>query len=311
MSGWVFEAIGTRWEIVTDSPLPLDRRDAVTGVVAAFDAEWSRFRADSLVTRLSTRPGAVPAPADAVDMLEAYRELSEATAGAVNPLVGASLEALGYDAAMTLRARTSQAAPPDWTRMLRWSASELSLSVPAIIDVGALGKGRLVDLVVAVLDGVPGRLIVDAGGDLRVRGGRARAALEHPYDPASAIGVTEVTDRALCASAIGRRAWGDGLHHVLDARTGLPVGTWAATWALAGDAMHADAAATALFFEGGAELAARWGADWVRMTTDGRVQCSPGFDGELFLAAAPDDRVAGSPRPAAPSERGEREDAEE
>lgn len=263
MSGWVFEAVGTRWEILTASPLPQDARDAVVGVVAAFDAEWSRFRADSLVTRLSQHPGAVPAPADAADMLDAFRELSEATAGAVNP----------------------QAAPADWTRMLRWNASELSLSAPAIIDVGALGKGRLVDLVLAVLEGMPGRVIVDAGGDLRVRGGSARVALEHPYDASSAIGVAVVADGALCASAIGRRAWGDGLHHVLDARNGLPVRTWAATWALAPDAMHADAPATALFFEGGEELAARWDAEWVRMTTDGRVQRSPGFGGELFLAA--------------------------
>jgi thiamine biosynthesis lipoprotein len=46
--------------------------------------------------------------------------------------------------------------------------------------------------------------------------------------------------------------------------------------------MHADAVATALFFDGGAELAARWDADWVRMSTDGRAEWSHRFDGELF-----------------------------
>ncbi|MET0302660.1 MAG: FAD:protein FMN transferase, partial [Microbacteriaceae bacterium] len=77
---------------------------------------------------------------------------------------------------------------------------------------------------------------------------------------------------------------GDGLHHVLDARTGEPVRTIAATWAVAATAMRADAVATALFFDGGTRLAADWGVEWVRMTTDGRVEWSPGCRAELFTA---------------------------
>ena len=42
--------------------------------------------------------------------------------------------------------------------------------------------------------------------------------------------------------------------------------------------------ATALFFEGGAELAYRWGVEWVRMTTVGRVEWSPGFGTERCKA---------------------------
>jgi thiamine biosynthesis lipoprotein len=60
------------------------------------------------------------------------------------------------------------------------------------------------------------------------------------------------------------------------------VRAYAATWAIAPDAMHADALATALFFDGGPELAASWGAHWVRMRTDGRVEWSPGSEAELF-----------------------------
>lgn len=282
MTLWRFDAIGTPWEIETDAPLSEKMQGDVAAIVADFDAAWSRFRDDSVVSRLRARPGTVAAPPDAPAMLEAYRELTEATVGAVSPLIGAGLEVLGYDAALTLHAGAPQAAPPEWERMLRWTASELTLDAPALIDVGALGKGRLVDLVIDALTGVPGRVIVDAGGDLRVRGGSVRVGLEHPYDTTSAIGVVEVAGRALCASAINRRAWGDGLHHVLDARTGVPVRTWAATWALADDAMHADAVATALFFDGGAALAENWGVDWVRMSTDGRAEWSSGFAGELF-----------------------------
>ncbi|MGH3691342.1 MAG: FAD:protein FMN transferase, partial [Microbacterium sp.] len=171
-----------------------------------------------------------------------------------------------------------------WEQDVSWTDADVTAAAPVLIDVGALGKGRLVDLVMAVLARVPGDLVIDAGGDIRLRGAGVRIGLEHPYDPTKAIGVVEVHDQALCASAINRRAWGSGLHHVLDARTGMPVRTWAATWAWAPDAMTADAVTTALFFDGGVELAATWNVEWVRMSTDGRVQRSPGCPAELFIA---------------------------
>ncbi|GAB3156313.1 FAD:protein FMN transferase [Microbacterium neimengense] len=280
---WGFDAIGTRWEIETAEPVADPTRTLIRSVIAGFDQEWSRFRADSLVSRLAVDGGEAAAPADAGAMLDAYRELDAATAGAVNPLVGESLARRGYDAAYSFVDRGAAPAPP-WRQVLEWDAQTLRLAQPALLDVGALGKGRLVDLVAAVLaDAVSGGFVVDASGDMAVHGGPVRVGLEHPFDPSRAIGVFEVEDAALCASAINRRAWGEGLHHVLDARTGVPVRTIAATWALASDAMHADAAATALFFDGGPELAAEWGVSWVRMTTDGTVEWSADQKAELFL----------------------------
>lgn len=285
---WRFDAIGTRWEVVTAEPVAEELRREVQETIDGFDATWSRFRADSLVSVLTASaaagtPTSVPSPPDAAAMLDVYRELSDATGGAVNPLVGDSLARRGYDAGYSLVDRGARAAPEDWMRLLSWE-DDLALSADATIDVGALGKGRLVDLVLDLLTArVDGGVLVDASGDLALRGGSERVGLEHPFDATRAIGVATVADGALCASATNRRAWGDGLHHVLDARTGIPVRTIAATWVRADDAMHADAAATALFFEGGPELAARWGVDWVRMTTDGRVEWAPDTEMELFV----------------------------
>lgn len=295
MHSWRFDAIGTSWEIETVDPLDGPARARVGGIIEAFDATWSRFRDDSVVSSLRAHGGTAEltpaAAADAAAMIDTYRDLGRATDGGVNPLIGSALEALGYDAALTLRPRTRQpggmhAGHPRWEQVLHGEHGSLTLEEPAVIDVGAVGKGRLVDLVSDALAEVPGRVTVDGSGDLRVRGGTARVALEHPYDATSAIGVVEVTDAALCASAVTRRTWGSGLHHVLDGRTGLPVRTWVATWALAGDAMHADGAATGLFFDGGPEIADRWGAHWVRMSSGGRVERSRGFPGELFAEPA-------------------------
>ncbi|SDP03362.1 thiamine biosynthesis lipoprotein [Microbacterium sp. ru370.1] len=283
-STWAFDAIGTSWAIDAAAPVSPIARDAVSAVIERFDRDWSRFRDDSLVSALADgRTASVALPEDADAMLSLYDELDRATAGAVNPLVGDALARLGYDARLTLAPQGGPVAAPDWRRDLSWSDGMLRLARPATIDVGALGKGRLVDLVIdALASHVGGDLIVDASGDLAARGAPVQVGLEHPYDASRVIGVVTVQDEALCASAINRRAWGDGLHHVLDARTGVPVRAYAATWALADTAMRADALATALFFDGGPELAASWDAQWVRMRTDGRVEWSPGFSGEIF-----------------------------
>ncbi|KAF2417334.1 FAD:protein FMN transferase [Microbacterium sp. B35-30] len=299
---WRFDAIGTTWEIVTEHRLPTAVRDEVSSRIDEFDRTWSRFRVDSAVSALGRSGGTIPAPADAVPMLDALAALSKATQGAVNPLIGASLDALGYDAGYTLHDQGALPAPADWRQRLTWDEGRLALIEPATIDVGALGKGRLVDLVLGILMRTEtGDITVDAGGDLAVRGRPQRIGLEHPFDPRRAIGVWAVTDAALCASAVNRRSWpsavGTILHHVLDARTGQPVRTIAATWAVTQDAMIADAVATALFFDGGPRLAHEWGVDWVRMTTDGRVEWSPGCRADLFVRTDRGARTAPASRP--------------
>lgn len=88
--------------------------------------------------------------------------------------------------------------------------------------------------------------------------------------------------QAVCASATNRRARGPGLHHVLDGRTGLPTNDILATWVVAEDAAVADVPATALFFAAPDQLAAIHRFAYVRVGSDGRVDASPDFDGELF-----------------------------
>lgn len=281
---WTFDAIGTAWSVETDDPLDEVARFDVSSVIEEFDKAWSRFRADSLVTALAKGAGVVDAPAGASDIFEVYLDLSARTGGAVNPLIGRSLETLGYDASLSLKpSGRAHPAPRDWRERLAWTRESLALHDAELIDIGAVGKGRLVDLVTAtVRPYVKGAIVVDASGDVFVSGTKERIALEHPYDTSRAIGAIDVADEALCASAGNRRAWGDGLHHVLDARTGQPVLTVVATWAVAPTTMEADAAATALFFEGGPEFAANRCRDWVRMLSDGRVEYSPGSSAELF-----------------------------
>ena len=213
-------------------------------------------------------------PPDSIELFALYDQLYAATNGAVDPLVGKDLELLGYDADYSLtphpdsaEARDRPRWPADVPREGRWIATSRAV----VIDVGAAGKGYLVDQIAALL-GRAGimRAVVDGSGDLRVGGNQTvRVGLEHPTSPGQAIGVAEVggamQGRALCASAVNRRRWGRGLHHVIDGRTGRPTEDVLATWVIADRAAVADGVATALFFADPDRLTDRFDFRYVRI----------------------------------------------
>ena len=281
---FLFQGIGTGWDITTPLPLHASLRARVLNTVEKFDADWSRFRADSLVSDLAREPGRYQFPDEAAPLGELYSLLYRVTGGAMTPLIGGSLERLGYDAAYSLRPAGPPLPAPAWESVLTWSGTVLTASAPVLLDIGAAGKGLLVDLLAADLAAAGiGAFVIDASGDLLARGaGPVSVALEHPYNPAQAIGTIHLDGRALCASAANRRAWGDGLHHVLDGTTGQPVRTAVATWALAGTAMVADALATALFFVPGATLQESFDFSWLTVFSDGSAAYSAEFEGMLF-----------------------------
>lgn len=281
---FTFEGIGTRWEISSPAVLPAALQTRLHGRVEAFDGAWSRFRRDSLVTALARAPGSYRFPAEAEVLGRLYRRLYELSGGAMTPLVGASLEQLGYGPGYSLQPGGSAIPAPAWDDVLDWSGRSITAQGSVVLDIGAAGKGMLVDLLAAELEaaGVESYCI-DASGDLLVRGAEPLAVgLEHPYNPAQAIGVVSVGNQGLCASAGNRRAWGDGLHHVLDGTTGHPVRTVVATWALADTTVLADALATALFFLPGSTLEKDFDFSWLTVFSDGSAAYSPGFAGTLF-----------------------------
>lgn len=284
-----FEAIDVPWRIDTPEPLSADVMDAIAERIELFDRCYSRFRADSLVSRIATAPGSWDFPPDAAPLFQWYRSLYERTAGAVSPLVGRRLESLGYDRAYSLRANGTQTPVPAWDDAIAWDGQRLTTFRPVLIDVGAAGNGYLIDLVAALLrEAEVDEYILDASGDILHRGSEPmRIALEHPADPKKASGVVKLSNAALCASAPGRRSWGDGLHHIIDAVTGNPTSAIVATWAIAPTALVADGLATALFFAGAGNFADDFAFHYVRMLANGAVEYSRELDGEVFTDGDP------------------------
>lgn len=314
-SSFRFGALGTQWEIATGEPLDDALRQLIRKRVDDFERTYSRFRDDSLVADIAAahEGGRFLFPDDSTSLFDLYDRLYEATAGAVDPLVGRRLELLGYDRTYSLTpapaaVREAEAlARPKWSSDVIRDGTTILTHAPLVIDVGAAGKGYLVDLVSEMLRtaGVT-EYLIDGSGDLRHSGqSPTRVGLEHPFDPSLVIGVSNLRDTALCASAVNRRAWADGLHHVLDARTGNPVHAVVATWVVAEDAATADGLATALFVTAPEQLAETFSFAYVRMFADGRAKVSDNFDGDVFFEerfgkqASSDDRGTTPSRPRA------------
>ncbi|MGC6588825.1 FAD:protein FMN transferase [Paenibacillus sp. Dod16] len=294
MNSYQFNAIGTNWDIETKKPLGDMLEGLIQERIELFDQSYSRFRPDSIVSRIASAAygGKFDFPADSTLLFDLFDQLYKATEGAVDPLVGRELELLGYDSTYSLkpvsdsiREKAYAQGKPGWlTNVIRHRTS-LITDRPVVIDVGAAGKGYLVDIISEILieEGLS-EFVVDGSGDIRHSGEtNIQVGLEHPFDSNLVVGVCKLKNQALCASAVNRRTWGEGLHHIIDARTGTPAQDIVATWVVADVALVADGLATALFFTSGEHLARFFRFSYVRMFKDGQAEVSKNFEGEVFF----------------------------
>jgi thiamine biosynthesis lipoprotein len=220
-------------------------------------------------------------------MMRLYEELYHVTKGAMTPLIGQVLVEAGYDAGYSLQPKELHH-PPTWEQAMAFSPpSALEVKQPIVLDVGAMGKGYLIDLVAELLLQAGIRsFCVEAGGDLRQsdeKGGTLRVGLEHPADATQVIGVAEIVGKSMCGSAGNRRVWST-FHHIIDPHTLTSPKNILALWVVADTTMLADAMTTALFFVPPELLLKYYCFEYVILYPDYTVKVSPQFPGELFFS---------------------------
>lgn len=285
MNSTKFEATGTHWTIDIDGDSSVDVFSRIRERIETFESIYSRFRANSIISKMGKDAGAYQLPDDAKPMLDLYEKLYKITAGAFTPLIGSLLAEAGYDSTYSLTPKELHT-PPTWDEVLEYSFPTLTLKKPAMLDFGSLGKGYMIDLVGEMLDqqGIHS-YCVDAGGDMRYRNSQnepLRVGLEDPGDPGKVIGVATLkTGQSLCGSAGNRRAW-NKFHHIMDPRTlGSPRHLLTA-WTVAESTLIADAMATCLFLASPTNLLPHFDFEYLILRPDYTVEMSKGFPGEVF-----------------------------
>jgi thiamine biosynthesis lipoprotein len=298
-------ALGTTAVLCTDGESGSAPRAAAEREIEQIDAAASRFAPSSELSRVNRSSGRwVPISELLLEALQLALRAAAVTDGAVDPTLGGSLTALGYDRDWEELERVGPGEPLDKGRdtpaqrdHAAWRSVELSerpsaVRVPAgmQLDLGATAKALAADrgARAAHLAGAAG-VLLSLGGDIATsgpapRGGwLVRVTDDHRDTDRSAGQIITVASGGLATSSLVPRRWyhdGRAVHHVLDPRTGLPVRpvwrTASVAAATCADANIASTAALVLGSKAPAWLAAqRLPARLV--TVDGAVETRGGW----------------------------------
>jgi len=270
---WEFRAMGTTIELLLESADEQRDRDALETVQAEFERleqVMSRFRPDSELSLLN-REGSMVVSPDLERVIELALEAREQTNGRFDPTVHDALVAAGYNRSFDRlpRERRIDAHPParcGGRVTLEASSGTVSLEPGFHLDLGGIGKGYAVDRAIEIL-AVAGPCLVNAGGDLAVRGDR-------PWPIEIEEGPTlELRSGAIATSGRDRRRWlasGEEHHHLIDPATGRAAQSdLLRVTVVASSAVEAEVLAKSLFLGGEAETA-RAGLPAFLVTLDGR-----------------------------------------
>ncbi|KAF0197712.1 MAG: thiamine biosynthesis lipoprotein [Bacillota bacterium] len=164
------------------------------------------------------------------------------------------------------------------------------------LDLGGIAKGYIVDRALEFIrsQGIK-HAIVDAGGDVRVMGGRpgkylwdksrpARVGVQDPFSPEGLIAIVEVSEGSVLTSGDYERFFVQDevrYTHIIDPRTGYPARGITSATIVTEEAALADAIATAVMVLGrdeGMKLINSWaGVEGMLITEDEEILISNGL----------------------------------
>jgi thiamine biosynthesis lipoprotein len=238
----VFPALGTMCEIQYAAPSGDAQASgferAVTAWVNAFEAKYSRFRPDSLLSRINAAAGRawVEIDPEMEAMLKLCETLHFMTQGILDPTALPLIQLWNYKVDTpripTAAEIAAALALVGWKKVQRAPGRVFLPQAGMALDFGGFGKEYAVDMAARIAGdhGITSAL-VDFGHDLRALAappGRPawHIGLEDPRQPGAVSGSMAVIGKGVASSGdYIRRFVVDGKRygHILDVRTGSPV----------------------------------------------------------------------------------------
>lgn len=296
------------WVVAPEAEPAHQHLVAVRDFIWDAEAQFSRFRPESDLSRLNARSGeAVQASPVLWDVIVWALDAGRRTGGLYDPTILDGLEAAGYDRSFEEIVDASddgQPLKPMAQPTARWHDVRLEPATrrvtlpPGIrLDLGGVAKGWTADRAIDQLS-VLGPAMIDVGGDIVVRGrppGQAGwpIGIADPHDPESDLALLIVSDRGIATSGVDYRRWRRGgtvQHHIIDPRTRRPAQTdLLSVTVIAPDAAQADLHALMALLLGGEDgrryLERQAEVEGLLVQDDGRLSSTPGFEQYTFHTA--------------------------
>lgn len=237
-----FPALGTTCEVQFVAPEPAAGRAfgvEVVNWVQAFEAKYSRFRPDSLISRINAsagEPGWIEVDADAEHMFALADQVYVLTRGILDPTMLPLLRVWNYKATPPQLPSADAVAAAlrlvGWPRLRREPGRVQLPEAGMGLDLGGFGKEYAVDAVAALgrARGIT-NLLVDFGHDVHAQGGPLDApcwlvGVENPRQLGTSLLALALNGRGVASSGNGIRCFtidGRSYGHIIDPRTGQPV----------------------------------------------------------------------------------------
>jgi FAD:protein FMN transferase len=259
---FTFRAMAGEHELQVCAGAEADARraaDAAIADVVRIEAKYSRYRDDSLTTRINRAAGGAPVPIDdETAALLRYADRCHAMSDGKFDLTSGVLRRVWDFRAASPRlpdaaALAAARALIGW-RDVEWDDRAIRLPRAGMeIDFGGLGKEYAADRMATLCreHGIASGL-VNLGGDVRAIGAQPdgapwRIGIRDPRTPERAIAGVDVVDAAVATSGDYERfVVVDGVRycHLLDPATGMPVAHWRSVSVVAPLAIVAGSLAT-------------------------------------------------------------------
>ena len=266
-----FEAMASACEVRVAGAPPRQLRDAAQAAIAEvhrIEHKYSRYRADSIVSRINASAGSdalLKVDEETAHLLSFAAQLFESSEGLFDITSGVLRKAWDFRGACPPEPEVVSAVLGlvGWQRVV-WTGHTLTLPNPGMeIDFGGFGKEYAADRAHAVLAarGVH-HGYVNLGGDIRVLGAQPdgspwRIGIQHPRDAGRLIAGLDISEGALATSGDYERFFehaGRRYCHILDPRSGWPVDNWQSISVFAPVCVAAGAMSTIAMLKRGAAL---------------------------------------------------------
>ena len=258
---------------------------AAEAEVRRIEAKYSRYREDSVVSRINAAAGsgtAVEVDTETTGLLDYAATVHAESEGLFDITSGVLRRVWDFRSSRLPEPGAVEAILPLIGRQrVDWVAPRIHLPLSGMqLDFGGFGKEYAVDRAATILleMGV-GSGIVDLGGDIRVLGPHPdgspwRVGIRNPNAPERAVVAVHLAGGAIATSGDYERAFlldGRRYSHLLDPRSGWPIaGSPASASVLADRCLIAGSAATVAMLNG--ERAAEWlralGLPWLTVSHD-------------------------------------------